>query len=551
MKTKRVSIAVFFILLVNCGGGNSSIVANGNPAGAPAHTTEKRARLVVAIVYDQFPAWAYARYRSLLSPQGALRRARQTGADHVVRYAYAGTYTAAGHTAIYTGVPPAQSGVGSNRVWTPKRGNRSVVDDGKYKEFGKANAYASPTVVKVDTVADALRAAYGDKVKIVSLSLKDRGAVLPAGRKPDLVLWYEKKLGTMTTSAYYGDKVPAWVSSWLKQHPISNYFKDWTPGDPATLKQMLGPDDAPGEGNYRGFGTTFPHNPVTTMDPKRTFRLMPDSSYYLLDLARAAVAKLDMGKDDVPDLLLLSLSSTDYVGHAFGGQSWEYVDHLVKVDAAVGKFLAELEKHTDVAVLLTSDHGAAPLPERVKDKYPNAGRIFPDELPGKLNAVVSKVVGKGKWVGAYVPPFVYLNRAARAPDKRDKVIAAVIAALDERKEVYAAYETSKARTWAHDKDPIKRAVARAIPATGIHGAVFLVPAPGSVTDEEFPKGKGTSHGTPWEYDRRVEAVFAGPGVKHDVTTAPLHENRVAATLCKLLGIAPPAQLKGVAPLPGL
>ncbi len=544
-------LLVSIVVLVCAGcGASAEPAAKPSPNTSVAQTASGPAQLVVLVVYDQFPAWAYTRYRQLLSPGGALLRTRKSGADHVVEFTHAGTYTAAGHTAIVSGAPPAITGVGSNRVWTAARGNRSVVDDGKHRTLGLSDAFASPSVMNAETVADLLRSKYGDKSKIAALSFKDRGAVLTAGRKPDLALWYEKKLGSMTSSTYYGKALPAWVTEWLSKHPISDYYKDWNVGDAKKLAAMLGPDEAPGEGDYLGFGTTFPYNPKTTMAPSKTFRLTPQSTDYMLDLARASVAKLGMGRDDVPDLLVLSVSSTDYIGHAFGPESWEYVDHLIKVDAAVGAFIAELEKNSRVAVMVTSDHGVARLPESKANTAVKPGRIYPDELPGKLNAAVAKVLGKGKWVGAYVQPFVYFTAAAREADKRPRALSAILDVLRAMPEVHAAYDVRQAAGWRDSTDPLKRLVGRALPNAEL-GDVFVVPARGSVVDEEFPKGKGTSHGSPWEYDRHVPAVFAGPGVRHTATTKPLDQARVAATLAKLLGVASPKPIAGVTPLPGL
>lgn len=501
-----------------------------------------QARLVVAIIYDQFPAWVYEKYHDMLSPEGALHHLHSRGADHVVEYAYASTNTAPGHTAIFTGVPPSQSGVGSNQVWSADRGTRSVVDDGKHAVFGLPDAFASPSVIKVESVADALRKTHGETAKIVGLSFKDRGAVLTTGRDPNLVLWYEKKLGTMTSSDYYTDALPGWVTSWVAEHPITDYFEDWTAADPERLQRLLGPDDAPGEGDYLGLGTTFPHNPITTEDPNRTFRVMPQSTDYLLDLARVAVHQLGLGEDDIPDLLVLSISSTDYSGHVFGPDSWEYVDNLVRTDIAVGKFIAELEQKTDIAVLITSDHGVAPLPEHSKHNQKDSKRIYSDVLIEQLNRAVVRVLGEGEWVGAYVAPLVYLTAAARTPEKRGVAINAMIAKLQSLPEVHAGYDVREATDW--------QAVALAIADTNL-GDVFIVPARGSVVDEGFQRGKGTSHGSPWPYDRQVPVLFAGPGVANTSSTEPLAQNRVAATLCRLLGVTPPSQIIPLDPLPGL
>jgi hypothetical protein len=516
------------------------------PAPDPA---DEQARLVVAIVYDQFPAWAYEKYADSLSPDGALQRLRTRGADHRVEYSFASTHTAPGHTSIFTGAPPSIHGVPTNQAWTAERGIRSIVDDGAHAALGVPGASASPEIVRVDSVADALRAAHGDRARIAALAFKDRGAVLTGGRDPDLVLWYEKKIGAITSSTYYTDALPDWVSSWVAENPIENYFEDWLPRDPELLQRLLGPDNPEGKADYRGFGATFPHNPATTTDPNRTFRLAPQSADHLLDLARVTVARLGLGDDDVPDLLVLSISSTDYSGHVFGPGSWEYVDNLIRVDEAVGAFLAELERKTSLAVLITSDHGGAPLPERSRDSLPDAGRVYPNDLPVQMNVVVAGVLGEGDWVGPYVPPFLHLTAAASTPDRRERAMTAMIEALEAMPEVYAAYDVGAVAGHGSDPDPIKRSVALSISDPNLD-AVFVVHGRGSVADEGFEVGKGTGHGSPWAHDRQVPVLFAGPGVTNTSSTTPLEQTRVAATLCSLLGIAPPEQIRALQPLPG-
>ena len=346
------------------------------------------------------------------------------------------------------------------------------------------------------------------------------------------------------------ETLPPWVTSWVAENPISDYFEDWNPGDPELLERLLGPDDAEGEADYRGLGTTFPHDPARSSDPNRTFPVVPQSSDYLLDLARAAVPMVGLGDDDVPDLLVLSISSIDYAGHVFGPGSWEYVDSLIRVDAAVGRFLAELEQRTSIAVLLTSDHGGAPLPERSKSEFPGARRVDPSDLPARMNAVVARTVGAGDWVGPYVPPFLHLTAAARAHGRRDEVMNALITALEALPEIHSAHAPRAAAEWSADADPIRRSVALSIADPDLD-AVFVVHGRGSVADDGFEVGKGTGHGSPWPYDRLVPALFAGPGVGRAQGTTPLAQERVAATLCRLLGIDPPSQIDHVQPLPGL
>jgi hypothetical protein len=173
-----LALGTLAFLVANCSGEESAPTLPASP---------EQARLVVLVVYDQFPSWARATYGEYLSPEGALRRTASRGAEHVVEYAHASTHTAPGHAAISTGMPPSESGVAANEVWTEERGIRSSVGDGKHNVIGLPDLFASPTMVRAESVADVLRETHGDRARVVGRSGKDRGAILTTGRDPELL----------------------------------------------------------------------------------------------------------------------------------------------------------------------------------------------------------------------------------------------------------------------------------------------------------------------------------------------------------------------------
>ncbi len=516
----------------------------------PAHAPRApRPRVVVAVVLDQLATHALERALPHLDEDGAIRRGVREGAFHrQVVYAYAGTYTAAGHAAIHTGAPPAISGIVSNEVWDRARGREvPIADDATHLVLGVEGAFASPAALRVETVADVLERASEGRAVTLSLSVKDRGAVFAGGRRPDLVLFYDARLPGYTTSSYYARSTPAWLDEWQRAHPVDALLTPWEAEDPALLARVLGPDDAPGEGDWDGLGVTFPHDPRASSRPYSVVRATPASSEHLIALAEEAALRLEVGADEVPDLLALSISSTDYVGHVFGPDSWEYLDNLVRVDRALGAFLERLARaRGPIAVLLTSDHGGAPLPERAEGE---SGRLVPSLVASELEEALDRALGEGAWVSAFVQPFVYLSEAARAPEVRERALAASVAHLSARREVGLAADAREAATWREDPDPVRRAVGLSVPDDA-EGDVFVVPREGFVVDEGMPAGAGTSHGTPWAYDRTVPVIVWGPGVARVETREPLEQARVASTLAALLGVAPPARAPRE-PLPGV
>ncbi len=545
MTRRCVAPLVALSLLTACGA--SSPTPEALPEAAQDATdAQAKPRLVVTFVFDQFGADTLAKYLPLLPEDGALRHVADHGAFHSVAYPYAGTYTAPGHTAIATGSVPSEDGVSANKYWDPVK--KKAVDcllDPTSEVLGVPGETASPAEIHAQTVSDALKNATGGKGKVVAISLKDRAAIPMGGHHPDLVLWYESTLGSFTTSTYYAKALPAWLSDWEKAHPIAPYLAPWTPEDPAFLEKLLGPDAAPGEGGL-GFGNTFPHDPHATKDANTAFRAVPGSAQMLFDLAREVVAKEDLCTDDIPDYLAVSVSTTDYVGHAFGPDSWEYLDNLRRVDRMLGAFTRELSAKCDAAYLLTSDHGVAPLVEHSQKEHPGVTRHGP-ELTGQFNAMVEKKLGKGVWVDAFVKPYIHLSDKGLA--KRDKVVAILLAGIKTWPSVHVAFDTKDAAALRASSDRVEHAVGLSIDDNR-KGDIFIVPAPYYVYDEGGPGDSGTSHGTPWAYDQTIPGIAWGVGVTPSKDATVFSHARVAATASALLGVEAPNGNQEP-PLPGV
>ena len=565
---RSVPLAALALLLAACG-------ASQRPT--PHTASDERARLVVVVVYDQVGSWALEEHWDRLSPEGALHRTARAGRRFThVEYEYAATLTAPGHAAIHSGAMPWQSGVGSNRVWSRDRGARlSVMDDGVHPLLGRPDAFAGPGVLRVPTVGDVLRETSRGHSRVVSLGMKDRSAILPGGRRPDLCLWFDAHAGGFTTSTYYADALPEWLVSWRESHPWQARATSWEPLGAARWERELGPDERTGEGDY-GWDARFPHDPSVHHE---AFLASPGSTEHLLELARAAVLELELGADEHVDLLALSIASTDYVGHAFGGESWEYVDGLVRSDAALGAFLDELSQRTRVAVLLTPDHGAAPLVERSLERgHADAVRWSTEPSLVELRAHLDATLGprsEGPWIEAWVQPYVVLPRALAGTPDHARVLDATLAWLRARPGIAYAIDVRSAAE-LRELEPIPRLptpqpgvrgvasasieiardeahelamIGRSIPADP-PGDILVIPAPYSVSQEDQALHSGTHHGSPWPYDTRAWVIASGPGVSAGTDDTALAQTRVAATIARLLGIDAPPGVPAE-PLPGV
>jgi hypothetical protein len=506
-------------------------------------------RLVVAVIVDQLGSGTLRKLTPLLATDGLVAHARAHGRVYSeVVYPYAGTLTAPGHAAVYSGHAPATSGVTSNYLVDPSSGaRRAIIDDGTHPVLGVPGKFAGPGVLRVATVADTLEAATDGAAKVVSLSLKDRSAILPAGKRPDLVLWYDSSLRAFTSSTYYTQALPSWLDVYQRAHPIAAEHLVWNAEDPASLTELLGPDAAPGEAQYKGLDASFPHELAASPEPYDVWVLAPASTEALLALARQSVQQLGLGQDDVPDLLAISISGTDYAGHVFGPDSWEYADHLRKADRALMQLFTELSQQTRVAMLVTSDHGTAPLPEHAKAAHPAAARVDTKALVQKLEQAADAAVGAGEWVAGFVDGYVYLSPAARSHPQQARLRAAILKRLREEPGVVLAHDTTDP-----DSLPAGDALAEQV-RKSVHretsGDIFVVMAEYVTPELGMTPGAGTTHGSPWPYDTHVPVLLLASGLAPEQSGEALDLAQVSSTLAALLGVSAPRP--DVPPLPGV
>lgn len=526
----------------------SSLVACWRPASVESTqgssgllpSAAERPQLVVSVVVDQLGAWVLNRHKPLLSEHGIFRRAEKEGVYHArVEYPFGATITAAGHATLHTGVAPNRHGVVANTRYDIVSGSqRALVDDGIHAVLG-AEGFASPAVLKVPTVADHLKAQTQGKAIVASISIKDRGAVLPGGKRPDLVLFYHSAIPGFTSSTYYTSSIPKWLEVWGAKHPVSAYIGPWN-ALPQTQKRAGVSDNREVESLIPELTRTFPHDLTDTDQAASLFRYTPGATQYQLDCAEEAVWALAMGQDDIPDLLAISISGSDYIGHLFGAESWEYIDNLIRTDMMLAAFIDKLAKRTRVAVVISSDHGQAPLPDS-----PSVSRIFPRQLMDDVNTVLVKKFGEGEYVGGYYIPYVYLSQSAVKDERREAILEAMLAELQQHPEIALAVATREAVGWTGASDPLKRAIAMGIDLER-SGHIYVLPSKGVIVDPGT--NGGTTHGTPYLYDREVPVLAWGVGISKASSEQTLDIRRYAASLAKLLGISigddVPASLPG-------
>jgi predicted AlkP superfamily pyrophosphatase or phosphodiesterase len=512
-------------------------------------TTEpaKRPKLVVVIVIDQMRFDYYDRFGAQW--QHGLSRLREQGRFFTqARHAHAMTETAPGHATISTGTHPSKHGIVAN-AWWDRTANKKInsVDDPSVSIFANEKSVGfSPANLLRDGVGDWMQAANPDAV-VLSLGIKDRAAILLGGKRPDAAVWYDDDVGGFTTSSYYAEQLPAWVGAynekdraealygeagWTLSRPNEAYGSSRRQTDPALVS------------TFSDFSLTkqFPHViAVDGKEPRNVVRDTPFGDQMLLELARDAIAATHMGADDVSDLLLLGISGGDYAGHRYGPDSVEIHDYFLRLDEQLGAFMDDLDRQFggDHVLILTSDHGVAPMPEY--SDIPTAGRFISErEVPKLLEAAAKAIDMPSSRIpdAKYTHGVDLLFPADVDIQTRGSFRAELARLLRERDELEDAWtldelagledRTKYAQTWRVSVHPERSS------------DINLQFAPGVVMYAE-----GTGHGTPYAYDQHVPLVIRGAG-RPAVDDQVVWSVDVAPTIAELVGVAVPAGVDGKA-----
>jgi predicted AlkP superfamily pyrophosphatase or phosphodiesterase len=537
-----------------------SLFADTGPSSARAEEPA-RPRLAVLVVFDQMRGDYLTRWDRLFG-KGGFHRLEREGAwfDHC-HYPYAYTVTAAGHASSLTGCAPMTHGIIGNE-WYDRATGASVgcVLVKRYERVpGRRGARAaalgvSPERLLAPTLGDVLKHETGGRGRVVALSLKDRSAVLPAGRHPDACYWFDGGTGTFITSTYYRDRPHPWAADFNRERVADRWFgKTWERLRPdVDYTAGSGPDDAPGEAIGFLQGRVFPH-PMG-----RGFK-SPGLLYYqaltnspfgndlLLALAERAIDSECLGSRDVPDLLCLSFSSNDLVGHCWGPDSQEVLDVTLRSDLIVQQLLDHLDAKVGrgrYVLALTADHGVCPLPELRRAHAKHAVRVNPRTIADQANAFLSRTFSPGakaRWIenadDAY--PWFYLSRTLLKKHglPSSRVEDALAGWLRQQPEVQAAYTRTHLQRGPIRGDAIGERVRQSFHAER-SGDVAYVLKP---YDLPWPQLTGTTHGSPHDYDTHVPLLVFGPGVRHGRYAEAVTPLAVAAILARGLGLPAPAR----------
>jgi len=489
--------------------------------GAPP----KKPKLVLAIVVDQFRYDYLLRFRDDYR-SGLLRLIEHGAVFHDAQYLHAATVTAVGHSTFLSGATPSVSGIVANE-WYDRETAQTItsVFDPRTKLVGGIpnRPGASPRRMLVSTIGDELKM-QGLDSRVVSISIKDRSAILPGGHMADGAYWYDADSNAWVTSTYYRDTLPDWAAKVNKEHPYSRYIgESWLPFESK-------------DSTAKPFCTM-----VAGADARfcGSLEATPWGNEMIEEFAERAIEGENLGRHTATDLLAVSFSSNDYVGHAVGPDDAAVRDVSIRTDRLLGKLLDAAEQAAgvgNVLVILTADHGVAPVPEVNQTRKMPGGRLSEALVLQKINAALTKRFGPGKWLLPSAANMQYFNLELIATKKLDRAevertAAEAVLSVSHIARVYTRTQLLQGNV---QQDSISRAF-----SLGFYG-----PRSGDLTILQDPyylfEATGTSHGTPYDYDTHVPVIFLGPGIRAGNYQRRIAVNDIAPTLAELLGVEQPA-----------
>lgn len=511
--------------------------------------TIDRPKLVIGLVVDQM-RWDYLyRYYDRYSNGGFKRLINDGFSAENTFIPYTPTYTAVGHSSIYTGSVPAITGIVGNDWYDPQL-NRNVycTEDTSVVSVGSTTraGMMSPKNLLSSTITDELRLATNFKGKVIGISLKDRGSILPAGHTPNGAYWYDGQTGDWITSTYYMSQLPNWVQDYNKLKMANKYYEqNWNTLYPIESYTQSTADNKDYEGKTKGEQTpTFPH-PLKLYAGKNydMIRSTPYGNTITLDLAKAAIKAEDLGQDNITDFLAVSCSSTDYIGHQYGPNSIEAEDTYLRLDKDLEDFFNYLDKTVgkgNYLLFLSADHGAAHVPGFMKENKLPGGVVDDKAIVTGLNTYLEGKFKIKKPVLLAMNNQIIFNH--QNPDFKQIDFTAMKSASIEYLRTLEGF--ADAVDLARISESTLTAVQKQMITNGYNarrsGDIYFILQP-----NWFDGGKtGTTHGAWNPYDAHIPLVFMGWNVKPGKTNQTHHMTDIAATLAAMLHIQMPSGCVG-------
>tara|TARA_B100001769_G_scaffold248228_1_gene219799 strand:- start:32 stop:1660 length:1629 start_codon:yes stop_codon:yes gene_type:complete len=504
---------------------------------------EQKPKLVVAVVVDQM------RYDFL---ENLSYRFSENGFNRLINegyncknnfYNYVPTVTGPGHSSVSTGSTPMTHGIVGNN-WYDREQNKSVycTDDGSYDNIGgdDYSGNKSPNNLLVETFAD-INKSYNKDAKTVSVAIKDRGSILMGGKNADAAYWYYgKERAQWITSTYYMQKLPSWVENFNMEDNLEKYLEEWVPLYDISTYDNYEIDNNNFEKLFKGKDdSAFPYDTKSLMKHNDCFDMIKETPYgnqMTTDFAIEAIINEDLGKRGVTDVITIGYSSTDYVGHSFGVASVETQDTYIRLDKEIEKLLLFLDNElgeNQYTLFLTGDHGVLEIPAFLTNSGIDAKAVSENELALNVVTQLKKVFGVEvkDLISNVDNSQIYLNDTGISSLglEKNKVMNEIIKILKSFDFISNAYSSDYIIN-SKNLDGYEKLI-----QNGFHekrsGDIALILEPNVI----FYDGKGTTHGSGYNYDTHVPLIFFGLGIKNGETEKITEIPDIAPTISKLLG----------------
>lgn len=511
------------------------------------YAQKEQPKLVVGIVVDQMCYEYLYRFYDKYS-EGGFKRLMNEGTNcRTTHYNYIPTYTGPGHASIYTGTTPSNHGIVAND-WFHRKSNEKVncVQDDAVTTIGsesKKGKY-SPTRLKVNTITDQLKLEHPQS-KVISVSIKNRGAILPAGHLSDGTYWFDGTTGDFITSSFYSEKLPNWVIDfnqkdlpqkamkqvWNTLFPIEQYTESWE--DDSPYEELLAGKTKP----------VFPYDLPKMATKENQFDLFlhtPFANTFLADFAMEAIHAEKLGQSGNTDVLCISFSSTDVIGHTFGPQSKEIQDTYLRLDRDLERLLNELDRtvgNGNYTLFLTADHAVVPVPQLLIDKKMAGGYVFLRDSIAKLKENIAQKYG-AEVISGFENLNVYLNKESIRSNKLnyEEICNDIRERVRNWEGIKNGYTATELQSGAGDK---WFEMVRAGYNYKESGDVLFILESGylSKSKDSEKARKGTSHGSPYAYDTHVPLLWYGHSIPKKEIFRTVEITDIAPTLAHILNIS--------------
>jgi len=512
--------------------------------GCSASSENKKPKLVVAIVIDQM------RYDFL---ENLSHRYSDNGFNRLVNdgfncknnfYNYVPTVTGPGHSSISTGSTPKTHGIVGNN-WYDRERKHSIycTDDSNYNNVGgdDYSGNKSPNNLLVETFADINKMS-NNKSKTISIAIKDRGSILMGGKKADAAYWYYgKERAQWITSTFYMNQIPDWVKEFNKEDNLEKYLEDWNTLKDISTYENHEIDNNSFEKLFKGKdNSAFPYDTKSLMKHNDCFDMIKETPYgntMTTDFAIEAIVNENLGKRGVTDVITVGYSSTDYIGHSFGVASVETQDTYIRLDLEIQKLLSFLDKQigkNEYTLFLTADHGVLEIPAYLSSTGVNAQAVSENDLTNKVVKKLNDVLGieVKKLIANVDNSQIYLNDEVISEMNlnKSKVVNELVKILESFDFISKAY-TADFILGSSELIEYEKLI-----QNGYHkersGDIALILKENVI----FYNGKGTTHGSGYNYDTHVPLIFYGYGIKKGETLNHTEIPDIAPTISKLLGL---------------